>query len=248
MHAKHTLFFLLPLMFLAFTPAMQAQNWWKSGISGEGSSVRESLEVADFEAFSLNIPATLYVRQGNRQEVEIEAQQNIIDNVLTEVQGGQWKIKYDRPVRRAQNVTIWITVPHLTAAHISGSGEVLGEGMFSGLDAMEVSISGSGNINMGLEAKSLESSISGSGDIVLRGETDTHTIHISGSGDVSAFDMHAQDVDIHISGSGDVEVHADGKLNVSTSGSGDVYYAGRPQVRARVSGSGDVEPREGGDR
>ena len=243
MHTRHILSGLLPLLFLAVAVNLSAQNWWKSGITGEGPSVKQALDVSDFDDFSLNISATVHVRQG-RHDVQIEGQQNIIDNIITEVSGGSWKIKYDRPVRRANDVTIWITMPTLEGAHVSGSGSILGEGTFTGLDDVVVSISGSGDIDMGLESRNLSSSISGSGDIVVRGSTGSHDIHISGSGDVEAFDMKAQDVDVHISGSGDVEVHAEGDLVINTSGSGDVVYTGRPRVKARVSGSGDVSPRE----
>ncbi len=225
------------------TASLPAQSWWGNGIKGEGPVVERELQLDDFHSFSMGINGKVYLQQGRQQSVRVEAQENIIENIETEVRNGYWKITFDENVRRHDAIRIYISIPDLQVAKVSGSGDIIGESRFTGLDEVELGISGSGSLSLDLDARDLESTISGSGNMEIAGKSGKHQIRISGSGDVDAHELVTRESYIRISGSGDVEVHATEKLEVSTSGSGDVYYAGRPRVKAQVSGSGDVEPR-----
>lgn len=221
-----------------------AQSWgWGSGISGEGPVVEKELKVDAFDAIKLSVSGNVYLKQGSTQKVVVKAQQNIIDNLVTDVNDGEWKIKFDKNVRNYKELKFYITIPTLTHAKVSGSGSIVGENTFSGLGDLYVGISGSGSIKMSLNAKSLESKISGSGNIQVEGSATNLSVHISGSGDVDGENLVAENTKIKISGSGDCSVHAKENLEVRISGSGDVYYKGRPRVSSKISGSGDLESR-----
>ncbi len=220
---------------------LSAQNWGWNGIKGEGPKVTKTLEVADFTGFTIGVGGDVYLKQGSKQSVTIEAQQNIIDNILTNVENKEWKIKFEKSVRNHDGIKIYITIPTLTKAYVSGSGDIKGETKFTGLENLVVGISGSGDVSMEVEAKAIESKISGSGNIRLSGSADSNNINISGSGDILAENLNTKKCTVRVSGSGDCKVSADETLDVQVSGSGDVYYKGSPKVKAKVSGSGNVE-------
>ncbi len=226
---------------LLFTSSACTQNWSSgSGITGEGPKVTKTLDLASFDGLALTISADVMVRQGSTQSVKIEAQQNIIDNLKKEVKDGVWKIGFEKNVRNLDGVKIWVTVPDLNQIAVSGSGSVIGEGKFSNLGDLSLSISGSGDIKFDADSKNLSVAISGSGDMDLAGSTGASTMKISGSGDITAFDLTARTCEVKISGSGDSSVNVSESLEVAIAGSGDVYYKGSPSVRSKVSGSGDV--------
>lgn len=232
----------LMLFFLCFLTLPANAQWWAGGMKGEGPQITKTLDVDDFEGITLAFNATVYLTQGNTYSVKVEGQENIINNIETEVSDGHWKIKFDENVGRHDKLTLWITMPTLNKAAISGSGAIKGETAFRNLNEVAVGISGSGDIELEMEARAVNTGISGSGDIRLRGSTTAHQVKISGSGDVDAVDLQSNETSVRISGSGDCRVHASENLKVSTSGSGDVYYRGRPAVSAKVSGSGEVQP------
>lgn len=235
------IFVLLAATF-SFLVFATAQDWGWNGIKGEGPKVTKTLDVASFDGFTMAISGTVYVKQGSKQSVTIEAQQNIIDNIVTDVTDKQWKIKFEKNVRNYDGLKIYITIPTLTKAYVSGSGDIIGESKFTGLNNLITGISGSGNIRLDIEAKDVEGKISGSGSVKLTGSANTLNIGISGSGDFIADGLKSQNGIIKISGSGDCTVDASEALSVQVSGSGDVKYKGRPKVSAKVSGSGDVDP------
>ncbi len=232
--------FLLVFFSLAVCSSAYSQNWWKSGIVGEGPSVKKTLDLDAFHALSLTFSGDVYLKQGSSQKVEVEGQQNIIDNIETEVDNGYWKIKFDRPVRKHEKLKVYITVPKLTKAYVSGSGDIIGQSTFTGLEDLDLGISGSGNIKFGAEAKSIVSKISGSGDLDLSGAAETMEMRISGSGNISAYNLKTQSCSVYISGSGDCEISVEENLEVRVSGSGDVAYKGRPRINTKITGSGDL--------
>ena len=193
------------------------------GITGEGEIVSETLDLADFTGFANAVAADVYISQGDVQEVIIEAQQNIIDNLeLDRVENGFWTIKFDRWVRYAKPIKIYITIPTLDRAVISGSGKVVGETYFADLADLELKISGSGDMELDSDSDAIEITVSGSGDFDLTGETGNLDVLISGSGDIDAFDLQTVESKIRISGAGNARLSVAEYLEASISGSGKV--------------------------
>lgn len=235
-----TLYSILVLALLTFSFSIQAQSWAKGSITGEGDIVKEELDVSGFDGVSLGFNGNIILMQGSRHKVVVEAQKNIIDNIKTEVKNGTWKVNYEKNVRRAKPVNVYITMPSLRYAGLSGSGNLRSDGRFNNVGNLDVKLSGSGNLELNVDAGDIETSISGSGNINLSGNANSNEIRISGSGSVNAKEMSVGDCNVSISGSGNVKVDVKGKLEAHISGSGDVYYSGDPNVKSRISGSGDV--------
>jgi len=211
------------------------------GINGQGEIVEETVYIDDIDGFVSTICADIYLTQGDRQEVVIKAQQNIIDNIeLDRIDDGIWTIRYDRMVTHSKPVRIYITVPNLTRAAVSGSGSVEGQTPFKNLDRLKLLVSGSGSIELDAECESMDALISGSGNMHITGTAEDLDLVVSGSGDFGASGLVTKRSEITISGSGNARITAEEFLRVLISGSGDVYYLGDPDLDVHVSGSGNV--------
>jgi len=191
----------------------------------------------------LGISGDVVLTPGATQKIVMEGQQNILDNIKRDVRNGSWNIGFEKNVRDAKKVTIYITLPKIEEVGLSGSGSIRSDGKFKGLGDVDVHVSGSGDITFDYEAQSTDLGLSGSGQIDLSGSSKTLEINISGSGDVNAPNLVTADCEVNISGSGDASVHANTNLETHISGSGDVSYSGTPSVTARISGSGEVSKR-----
>jgi len=211
------------------------------GISGQGEIVEQTINLDDFDGFVSAISADIYLTQGDKQEVVIEAQQNIIDNIdLNRVENGKWTIRYHQMVRHSKQVKIYITITTLNIAGISGSGAIAGLTPFTSLDNLKLIISGSGSMDLDTESKSMDVAISGSGDLKMVGKTDKLNLFVSGSGSFNGKDLVTPRAEMTISGSGSARLTVEEYLQVLVSGSGNVYYSGNPELDVHVSGSGSV--------
>lgn len=217
------------------------KRWWAGNISGKGPVVEQTLDLSSFEKLSLGISADLYISQGSTQSVTIKGQQNIIDNIISVVEDDTWRIRFDKPVRRSNELKIYVTVTKLSSMRVSGSGDVYGEGVFDQSSTFYTGISGSGNMKLAVQAQEVVSKVSGSGNIALRGTAEDYEVQISGSGNVRSDELQAAHCTVRISGSGNARLDVADALEVRISGSGGVSYKGRPKISSRISGSGNLK-------
>lgn len=208
-------------------------------IDGDGPLVTETLTIASFDRITLNLPAKVFIKQGPEQEVIVEGKENIIDELELDVNGDNWDIEIDDCVKDIGDMKFFITLPDIRALRIDGSGDIISENVLQ-IGDIFLSISGSGTIDVALEADDIEGTISGSGEIFMEGTCDSFDLLISGSGDIKAFDLQGSDGLIEIVGSGDAQLSATDDLTVRITGSGDVFYLGNPELDVEVTGSGDV--------
>ena len=207
-----------------------------------GQENKEKRNVEKFEEIGLGVGADLYLKQGPTTEVIIEAKEEILKKLKTEVKNGKLYIRFDsQKFFNHPRFKIYVTTPDINGLSVSGSGDILAESAIN-TDEISLKISGSGSINIdNLQAKKVISGISGSGNIFLGGSNLAYLeIGISGSGNLKAEKLPTVEFKGKISGSGSCRINVKSTLKVSISGSGKIYYSGNPLIDASISGSGKV--------
>lgn len=203
-------------------------------------------KVETFSEISLNVPAKLYLTQGNKQSVRIEAKSATLEEIITEVKGRRLTIRFPNKNKFKRNfnpgkIEIYITVPEVGALGVSGSGDIVVEDLKARI--LEMAVSGSGNIEIeDLDSKKVKASISGSGNVNIGngGVAEELAISISGSGNFNGKGFEADEVVVRTSGSGNASVKSNGSVTARVAGSGNIYYGGNPSIDASVAGSGKV--------
>lgn len=210
-------------------------------IQGSGKVIQENRDVRGFSAVHFAGSGDLSIRQGNEESLSIEADDNILPYIRSDVENGILMIGFRRGVSISTSSPIryTLTVKELDELEVSGSGKTR-TGPLRSQD-FRAHLSGSGEIRMDeLDAATLRADISGSGNMEIPGKISRQEIHISGSGRYYAADLESQSADVSVSGSGDCTLRVDQSLSAHISGSGSVEYYGNPSVTKRVSGSGRV--------
>ena len=103
-------------------------------------------------------------------------------------------------------------------------------------------VSGDGGLSVhDYNQPALDVTLSGSGAVDVDGHTNTLKLDQAGSGGVDLSSLVAQDADVSLSGSGSAEVHATGKAQIGISGSGTVALTAKPAaLTTSIAGSGTV--------
>jgi hypothetical protein len=217
-----------------------------SFISRRPLADRETRVVAPFTEISLGGSSRVVVKQGSPQSVAVEGSKEDLADFETDVQGGRLRLNFRQQEGQLFNnkkhgpVTVYVTVPALTALRVGGSGRLEVSGPLQASD-MALVLSGSGDLVVPqLRASKVETSVSGSGSITVGGTAASNNIRISGSGQVKARDLKTETSRARISGSGDAHVYASRTAEGSTSGSGSMYVAGGAQLSSSTHGSGRV--------
>jgi hypothetical protein len=213
------------------------------------SPFRTDSQVDDFKVVKLKINAHVFLKQGNTNEVKINAPEKVKDEIVTDVEGETLTIKYKnlkswKSIKKLipeKGINIYVTMKEVEGLAVAGSGDISADGAIEG-DDLVLKISGSGDIIIPkLMADELSIGIAGSGNVKIGGEADDLTISIAGSGDINAGSLDVDDAYVKISGSGNCEIGESDELKIAIAGSGDLKYRGNPDVIKKIAGSGSVK-------
>lgn len=213
------------------------------GISGSGTVIMQNREVSDFHAIDISYPGEIVITQGNTLSVKVEAEDNLLPGLKTQVRNGRLEIFYKvdngKHVNPTKPVKITIVVKELDDLQFSSAGSLTINGVKT--DSLDFNLSGAGKVEVNaIETKDLKVDLSGAGSMEASGIADELDVNISGFGSFDGGDLHSQTASVSISGAGSATVWTDRTLDASVSGAGSVNYYGSPTVRKNVSGVGGV--------
>jgi hypothetical protein len=191
-------------------------------ITGSGTLASETRALGGFTEIALAGFGEAEVVIGEPEGVVIEAEDNLLPYLTSEVRGGRLVIgtKPNTSVTTTRPVRYTITVKHLEGIELSGSGNVTVPQVV---------------------ADRLKFAIPGSGNITAAGTVDELEALLSGSGNVNTGDLQATTARVELPGSGNLVVWATQRLSVKLNGSGSVSYYGKPtELEREIHGSGAV--------
>jgi hypothetical protein len=214
------------------------------GVSaGSGHVITESREVSNFDQVSLSSVGELVITQGDEESLEIEAEDNVVPKIETEVRERTLYISMKRPfpetVIPTKPIRFHLTMKEITGILFSGAGSIRGSSFET--ERLELAISGAGRVDISsLSAEELEITLSGVGDLHVAGEVPEQEVNLSGSGAYDARGLESEVTTVTISGAGSATLWVKDSLDVSISGLGSVRYYGDPAVTKNITGAGGV--------
>ena len=229
-----------PNMVFAF-----GDNDFYMGPSERGSRnvISQTREVSGFDSIEVSYPAEVSVSQGSAESVTVEADDNFLPGLKTEVRNNTLRIFYkvedNKHVNPSKPVKITIVVKELKDVNFESAGKLALTGIET--DDLSVSVSGAGDLKLEkISARNLSVELSGAGSMTASGTADDLRLVISGFGSYNGKEMHSKSADVNLSGAGSATVWVDDELDAQISGAGSVSYYGEPSVSKSVSGVGGV--------
>jgi hypothetical protein len=216
----------------------------QSAFAGLQEVKKENRNVGVFSSINFAISGDLYLSQGDKNEVVIEADSDILEKITTEVKGNTLTIEFDKWYNYRGNgkINVYITTKNIEKIMLTGSGNIINKTAINSPDLVLV-VTGSGKILFdNLTTQNIESTISGSGDIKLKSSTKAKSVEavITGSGDIDMSMISFETGDLSITGSGSITANVVDKLEALITGSGKITYIGKPLIDASITGSGKI--------
>jgi hypothetical protein len=213
-------------------------------VNGNGKVTTITRTTGDYEGIKCSGSFDYILVAGTEGKITLEGEENLLQYVITEVKGKDLIVKVEDRVnlRTSMNKTIKVTIPFkdINSVSLSGSGDLWNEDKITATD-FDVTLAGSGDVTVHVEANSISSSLAGSGDLTLKGSTDSLEANVSGSGDFDGSKLESNHTDVSLAGSGDAEVVSNKSLKARVAGSGDIEYSGNPEKEdTKVAGSGSI--------
>ncbi|MGZ7048634.1 MAG: head GIN domain-containing protein, partial [Methanobacterium sp.] len=196
--------------------------------------------VASFNQIDFNGAGELIITQGDKESVTVQADDNLMNNIKTNVNNNKLTISFDNnmPVP-TQPVKIYVTVKDLNSINVTGTGLVKSDNL--NVNGLTLTINGAGNSTLNnINAQTLNILLSGAGTITTSGNVNEQNTQISGAGEYNAGNLTSKIATITINGGGKSTVKVSDTLNAIINGAGQISYIGSPKVTQQINGAGNV--------
>ncbi|RKD92014.1 head GIN domain-containing protein [Mangrovibacterium diazotrophicum] len=204
----------------------------------------QSRNVASFSKISVSSGIDLYLTQGTTESVRVEADADLIDKIITEVNGETLRIyvKNTSAWNWGWNKTrkVYVTFDDLSSLDASAGSDVEAKGEVK-VEKINISASSGSDVEFErLFAQSVRVEASSGADAEVAGETKNLTVDSSSGSDIDCEDLLSEVCKASASSGSDITVYVTQSLEANASSGGDISYKGNPSQK-------DIDESSGGD-
>ncbi len=192
----------------------------------------------------------LWISQGNSESLSIEAPEDVLTRISTDVMGSKLIIRVKGSLLDKFNdmlsisfsfprVIYQLVVKELRHLEICGAAFTHVSELRS--EELSVRFRGAGEMNIqSLDAISLELFHDGAGMIELQGQVTEQHVNVRGVGSYDGTKLKSENAYVELRGTGRIVIQVSEYLDIRASGLGRVEYYGKPKVRKQISGLGSI--------
>lgn len=212
-------------------------------VNGNKNVITQDRSVTSFHAIKVSGGIDVELSQGNELKLQVEADENLVALIRTEVKNGVLNIYHEDNINNAKTLKVHVTFKQLDAITASGGCDIVSKQKLS-FGMLKVNLSGGCDLTLNCKADNLVFTNSGGCDTKLTGEATNCTFSTSGGCDVDAKEFYLKNCTISASGGSDVLVNASGELTMEATGASDITYYGNPaKVSKSAHGGSDINSR-----
>jgi hypothetical protein len=193
-------------------------------VKGSGNVQTESRSVSGFTQVSLSLIGSMTIEQSGEESLVIEAEDNFLPKIKTEVSGGRLNITAVSGTNFLPNKAIryMLKVKTLDAIELNGAADI---------------------VVSNLSTDNLQVTVNGAGSITISGNVARQQINLSGAGNYEAANLASKEARVTLTGLGSATLRVSDKLDVTISGAGSVNYIGDPAITKNITGVGSLNKR-----
>ncbi|WP_372744760.1 head GIN domain-containing protein, partial [Lutibacter sp.] len=156
------------------------------GIKGNGEVVSEDRTISsNFSEIIVQQGIQVYLTQGNSTSLKVEADENILDILRTEVKNNQLKIYFDKNVYKASSKNVYVTANNITKIETSSGAAVKTENTID-TKSLNLDSSSGSYIKIYVNADNISSSSSSGAGIHIYGKSKQFSASASSGSSIDA--------------------------------------------------------------
>lgn len=187
---------------------------------GSGNIAAENRDIRGFKGIDVSGVFQVEITAQKDFGVEIEADDNLLRFIKTEVRDGVLHIETERRISTGNGLKVRISAPDIESIEASGVSKV--------------------NLT-GVRNDQLRVDTSGASKISVDGETAKFIVEVSGASSIDAENLKAEAAAVNASGASHVSVFAINELRADASGASKIAYSGSPKnIEKSSSGASTI--------
>ena len=211
------------------------------GIKGNGNVVKQERQLNSFGALDVGGAFKVFLTQGDKEFVIVEADENLLDVISTEVRGNTLVIKTTEDIRDSEALNIYLTFKELDDIEISGACHLVGENKMK-FGNLDLECSGASDVELKFAAQELSLDFSGASKVELYGSAESVDLDLSGASHFDGYDLEADIYNVDVSGASHAKIFVNNELSAEVSGAASLKYKGEPTIKQHdVSGAASMK-------
>jgi hypothetical protein len=204
----------------------------KPKIEGSGNVIIKDVNVQSFNELSASGLFHVILKQGGKEEVKIEAEDNLQDLFEVKNEGSRLVIgmKKDMNIQTKKTMKVYVTFKSLKSLELKTVGNISSDGSLSFGD-LKIENKSVGNVDLSLTAQSVNMENKSVGNVKLNGKADNAVIKNKSVGNIEATAFVVQKMEIDNDGVGSAKVNVEKELKVKDSFLGKVSNSGNAPVK-----------------
>ncbi len=242
---KKQQFTVLGAMLLVFAMAITTTGCdvFLDKVKGSGNIVSEERNVKSFNEIQVGSNFEVFLQESDKPGLVIEADDNLISFIDTEVRGKTLRISAAANFQTQQRPRVYIAYSSLKALKLSGAAKLRSDETLQAKN-LDLSLSGASVIFLDVLVDDIEVRASGASKVHLTGVAEELSVRLSGASRLYADELEAEDANMRLSGSSKAEVWVSDEISARTSGASHVLYSGSPSsISIKTSGASSVKKR-----
>ncbi len=216
---------------------------WGSGKKGNGVVTTEDRSVKeDFTEVTASEGLMVYVTQADEFKIEVEADENIIDLIGTDIKNGRLKIHAIKNIGRATK-NVYVSLPDVTALKATSGSHLKTQNTIKS-DRLEIDGNSGAILAIELDADDVEIDASSGANLEIAGTTDEADFDVSSGGNVNAKELESVLCNAEASSGGNLRIHVTESLVANASSGGNISYSGDASFEGKKNISGSIVHRD----
>ncbi len=209
-----------------------------TGIKGNRNVITEDRSInSDFANIKVQQGISLYLTQGNTTEISVEADENIMDILITEVKNGELNIYFEKNVYKAKARNVYLTTENISKIRTSSGASVKSENTLQ-VNSLELDSSSGSSIKIYVNADEVISSSSSGANISVFGKAKIFSAKASSGSFIDADKLESVNAYAKASSGANINVNVSGTLTAKASSGGNIDYEGSPTNIDKNTSSG----------
>lgn len=211
------------------------------GVDGNRDVVTIDRNISgDFSTIKVSQGLDLYITQSSNISLSVEADENLHELIMTEVENDVLKIYLTENIRRAASKKIILNIDDISAIKATSGSDVYSTNTIE-VDDLELNTTSGADMELTVNTKQLVCTATSGSDLKLSGRTQTLNASATSGSDIDARNLSAETSDVKATSGADISVNTSKELTARATSGGDVRYSGNPEkINKSDSSSGSV--------
>ncbi|MBN1767640.1 MAG: DUF2807 domain-containing protein [Prolixibacteraceae bacterium] len=237
---KHKFYLGIVLVFLVSIQFVTTSCAINSHV-GNGHVVKEERDISGFNSISASAGLNIYLTQSDEEQLTVEADENLMDYIITEVRGNELKCTVDGNIYRSSKLNVYVSYSLLNSISVSSGADIETENVLRSNEII-INASSGADADLLVESETISCQSSSGANIKLKGLCEQFNANSSSGADIKAADLSSKSAEVVASSAGDIRISVSERISANASSGGDIVFYGSPKnINIDESSGGDVK-------